>query len=162
MIVRSPRSIRELPVLDFRERLQRSVIVADGAMGSMIARAIPNEMPAAVARSLLEVNVANPEIVHSIHLSYLAAGAEIIETNTFGASRTRLERLGLGDQAGRILSEAVKIAREARDASGRVAWVAGSISPLDADWLLDANPDPEAQAREFAVQADQLLARGAD
>jgi homocysteine S-methyltransferase len=149
-------------VLELQERLQRGVIVADGAMGSMIARAFPNEMPVAVARTLLEVNLTNPEIVHSIHLSYLAAGAEIIETNTFGASHSRLERLGLGDQSARILFEAVKIAREARDASGRLAWVAGSISPLDADWLLDVNPDVETQIREFATQAELLLARGAD
>lgn len=147
---------------ELQERLQRAHIVADGAMGSMIARAFPNEMPVAVARTLLEVNLTNPEIVHSIHLSYLAAGAEIIETNTFGASHSRLERLGLGDQAARILFEAVKIAREARDASGRLAWIAGSISPLDADWVLDANPDLETQRREFATQAELLLARGAD
>lgn len=149
-------------MLDLVERIQRGVVVADGAMGSMIARAFPNEMPVALARTLLEVNLTNPEIVHSIHLSYLAAGAEIIETNTFGASHSRLERLGLGDQASRILFEAVKIAREARDSSGRVAWVAGSISPLDADWLLDVDPDPDTQMREFATQAELLLARGAD
>jgi homocysteine S-methyltransferase len=116
----------------------------------------------ALARTLLQVNLQNPELVHSIHLSYLAAGAEIIETNTFGASRARLERLGLGDGAPRILSEAVKIAREARESSGRLAWIAGSISPLDSDWLLDENPSEAVQEHEFATQAEVLLARGAD
>ena len=123
------------------ERLQHGVLVADGAMGSMIARSFPDEKPLALARTLLEVNLTNPEIVHGIHLGYIAAGAEVIETNTFGASRARLERLGLGDQARAVVSEAVKIARQARDAGGRPVWIAGSIGPLDADWMLDTNPD---------------------
>src|SRR5262245_46794220 len=110
-------------------------------MGSMIARAFLHEKPGALARRLLAVNLNEPEVVHNIHLQYIAAGADVIETNTFGASRTRLERLGLGDLATRIASEAVKVAREARDASGRNVIIAGSVSPLDADWMLDTNPD---------------------
>ena len=123
------------------ERLTRDVLIADGAMGSMIARALPEEKPAALARTLLEVNLTNPEIVHDVHLQYIAAGADLIETNTFGASQARLDRLGLGELAAKIVSEAVKIAREARDASGRAVTIAGAVSPLDADWILDTNPD---------------------
>jgi homocysteine S-methyltransferase len=152
----------ESSVNDLRDRLAKGVVVADGAMGSMIARAFSREMPVALAHTLLDVNLSHPEIVHSIHLAYLGAGAEVIETNTFGASRSRLERLGLGNVAERVVSEAVKIARQAREASGRVAWIAGSISPLDADWLLDVNPDAATQGREFEVQADLLLDRGVD
>src|SRR5262245_1196013 len=147
---------------DLVQRFQRGVLVADGAMGSMLARAFEHEKPAALARRLLDVNLTSPESVHAIHLAYIAAGADVIETNTFGASRARLERLGLGDVASRIVSEAVKIAREARDAGGREVAIAGSISPLDADWMLDENPDAAAQAREFEEQAALLLERGAD
>ena len=146
----------------FVERLSRDTIVADGAMGSMVARNLTAEKPAALARDLLEVNLAHPEVVQSIHLAYIEAGAQLIETNTFGASRTRLERLGLGDLASRILSEGVKIAREARQASGRSVFVAGSIGPLDADWMLEANPDAAAQAAEFISQVEILLDRGVD
>lgn len=146
----------------FVERLAQAVQVADGAMGSMIARQFSQEIPAALGRSLLEINLTHPEIVHAIHLSYITAGATIVETNTFGASHTRLDRLGLGDQAAHIVSEAVKIARGAREASGRDVWIAGSIGPLDADWMLDTNPDAEAQRREFEGQASLLLERGAD
>ena len=131
-------------------------------MGSMIARALPREMPGALARTLLEINLTNPEIVHDIYLQYIAAGADLIETNTFGASHARLERLGLGDAAPRILSAAVKIAREARDAGGRPVAIGGSISPLDADWILEVNPSAAAQSREFEIQAAALLDRGAD
>ena len=144
------------------DRMTRGILVADGAMGSMIARAFAHEKPLALARTLLEVNLKNPEVVHSIHLSYIAAGADVIETNTFGSSRSRLDRLGLGDSAVRVVSEAVKIAREARDAGGRPVSIAGSISPLDADWILDVNPDTATQAREFEAQAELLLDRGAD
>jgi homocysteine S-methyltransferase len=153
---------RETRLSQLVERLTHGVVVADGAMGSMIARAFPHEKPVALARTLLEVNLMQPEVVHSIHLSYIGVGSEIIETNTFGASHARLERLGLGDVATRIVSEAVKIAREARDASGRPVWIAGSISPLDADWILDVNPDAAEQARQFEMQAELLLERGTD
>jgi homocysteine S-methyltransferase len=147
---------------DLVQRFQRDVLVADGAMGSMLARAFEHEKPAALARRLLDVNLTSPESVHAIHLAYIAAGADVIETNTFGASRARLERLGLGDVASRIVSEAVKIARDARDAGGRAVAIAGSISPLDADWMLDEDPDAAAQGREFEEQAALLLERGAD
>ncbi len=146
----------------FVERLQSGTLVADGAMGSMVARSLNAEKPAALARNLLEVNLTHPEVVQSIHLAYIEAGAHLIETNTFGASRTRLERLGLGDLATRILSEGVKIARDARQASGRPVFVAGSIGPLDADWMLETNPDAQAQAREFISQVEMLLDRGVD
>ncbi len=144
------------------ERLTRDVLVADGAMGSMIARGLPEERPAAIARTLLEVNLTNPEIVHNVHLQYIAAGADLIETNTFGASHARLDRLGLGELAAKIVSEAVKIAREARDASGRAVTIAGAVSPLDADWILDTNPDARAQAYEFEAQTTLLLDRGVE
>ena len=86
----------------------------------------------------------------------------MIITNTFGASRARLERLGLGDDAKRVVSDAVKIARDARDAAGRPTWIAGSIGPLDADWLLDTNPSAAQQRHQFQEQAELLLDRGVD
>ena len=147
---------------DLQTRLASGTLVADGAMGSMIARAFPNEMPVALARTLLAVNLSNPEIVHGIHLGYIGAGADIIETNTFGASHARLERLGLADQAAQVVSEAVKIARGAAESSGRAVVIAGALSPLDADWMLEQNPRPAVQAREFATQVELLLERGVE
>jgi homocysteine S-methyltransferase len=149
-------------LIDLVERLRRDVVVADGAMGSMLARNFAHEKPGALAHRLLDINLTSPESVLGVHLAYIAAGAEIIATNTFGASRARLERLGLGDAAPRIVSAGVKIAREARDAGGRPVWIAGSIAPLDADWLLDENPSAALQEREFELQAELLLERGAD
>ena len=145
---------------DFLDTMHDHVMVADGAMGSMVARSLPRESPAAMANSMLAVNLVHPEVVQSIHLAYMAAGARVIITNTFGASRARLDQLGLGDHAERVVSDAVKIAREARDASGVSAWIAGSISPLDADWLLDTDPSTAQLRRQFQEHKGRCSLRG--
>ena len=146
----------------FVEAIRKHVVVGDGAMGSLVARDLQKESPLAMARSILSANLSHPEIIHSIHLAYIGAGANLITTNSFGASRARLERLGLREHATEVVSAAVKIAREAREASGQPVWIAGSISPLDSDWLLDTNPSLEEQRRQFEEQASVLLERGAD
>jgi len=143
----------------FLQRLQQGVVVADGAMGSLLASHFAGEPPSLLARRILEVNRTDPALVHQIHLRYIAAGAELIETNSFGSSRPRLERLGL-DMS--VVSDAAKIARDARDASGKPVWIGGSISPLDTSWLLDENPSQAEQMRAFAEQVELLIDRGVD
>jgi homocysteine S-methyltransferase len=143
----------------FAERLRTGVVVADGAMGSLVAKNFPGESPTLLARQILEVNHLAPSIVHDVHMQYIAAGAELIETNTFGANRPRLERLGLDIT---VVSEAVAIARGARDASGKPVWIGGSVSPLDAAWLLETDPSPAAIARAFSDQVELLIDRGVD
>ena len=133
----------------FESALQKHVIVGDGAMGSLVARHLQGESPLATGHSILEANLTHPDVVHSIHLGYIGAGAELVTTNTFGASRARLERLGLGEHASDVVSAGVKIARDAREASGHPVWIAGSISPLDPDWLLDTGPSIEQQQLQF-------------
>ncbi len=143
----------------FIERIAKDVLVADGAMGSLVAQRFPGESPGLLARRILEVNLSDPTVVHDVHLQYIAAGAALIETNTFGANRPRLERLGL--DLG-VVSEGVKIARNARDAAGKPVWVGGSVSPLDAAWVLEENPPREAIVRVFTEQVEILLDRGVD
>src|SRR5438067_4851987 len=77
-------------------------------------------------RSLPELNVSHPDLVRSIHRAYLAAGANVIETNTFGASRLRLARFGLDDRAAELNRAGVRMAREAVDRG--TALIAGSVS----------------------------------
>jgi homocysteine S-methyltransferase len=149
-------------VKDFLRAVESGVLVADGATGSVIAQSLPDEAPVAMAHSLLEVNLLHPELVQSIHLGYITAGADVISTNTFGASPARLARLGLAEQAEEILSNAVKIARDARDAGGRPVWIGGSIGPLDTDWVLDKAPSVEERMKQFEEQASILLDRGVD
>ena len=105
------------------------------------------------------MNLTDPALVREIHLRYIAAGAELIETNSFAASRPRLDKLGLDLS---LVSEAAKIARDARDASGKPVWIAGSIGPLDSSWLLEENPSPAEQTRAFAEQIELLIDRGVD
>ena len=96
-------------------------------MGTLLfSRGIPQ-------RAVLDELVSTrPELIGAIHREYLAAGADIIETATFGANRVRLAPYGLGDQAGRFARRGAQLAREARDVAGRDVLVAGSIGPLGA------------------------------
>nr|WP_263364958.1 bifunctional homocysteine S-methyltransferase/methylenetetrahydrofolate reductase [Edaphobacter acidisoli] len=104
-------------------------VLADGAMGTMLyARGV------FINRSYDELNLSQPDTVRAIHAEYLQAGAEIIETNTFGANVFRLEHHGLQDKVRAINVAGVKLAREAvnqlRDKQAAEAFVAGSIGPL--------------------------------
>ena len=110
---------------DVRERLAREVLVCDGAMGTML-----HAGGVSLERSLPELNVSHPELVRAIHRAYLGAGAGIIETNTFGASRFRLARHGLEERVVELNLAGVRVARAARaDAGTPDLLVAGSVGP---------------------------------
>ncbi len=104
--------------------LRDRVLICDGAMGTML-HAAGNSLD----RALTELNLSNPGLVSTIHDSYLSAGADVILTNTFGASRLRLADQGFGDLVGEINQAGARLARRARDAAGRPVFVAGSVSP---------------------------------
>jgi methionine synthase / methylenetetrahydrofolate reductase(NADPH) len=100
------------------------VLVCDGAMGTMLHAA-----GAALDRSLPELNLSDPGLVSTIHESYLSAGADIIQTNTFGANRLWLGDHGFPDKVDEINRAGVRIARAAQDRCDRDVLVAGSVSP---------------------------------
>ena len=100
------------------------VLVCDGAMGTMLQAA-----GVSLDRSLPELSVSRPELVSAIHGAYIAAGSQIIETNTFGACRTRLDRYGLADRVIEINNAGARAARTAVVNSGRDVLVAGSVGP---------------------------------
>jgi methionine synthase / methylenetetrahydrofolate reductase(NADPH) len=136
----------------FLERLAAGPpIVADGGMGAVLASAVPG------LRCPEEANVRAPESVVDVHLGYIRAGAELIETNTFGANRPKLAQHFLEDELERLNSAGVRLAREAREVSGRNVFIAGSIGPLG---------DAELQGGEpsalYAEQARILEGRGVD
>jgi len=130
------------------------VLVADGAMGTMLQRAgLPAGTPPEAW--LLE----NPGPVCDVHRAYLDAGAHLILTCTFGATRPRLERKGYAERVAEINRRAVEIARQA--ANGR-AYVAGDIGPLGL-FLAPLGPLSHEQAVGlFAEQAEALVAAGVD
>src|ERR1700741_4710415 len=105
------------------------LILADGAMGTVLyARGI------FINRCYDELNLSDPSLILSIHEEYLQAGAELIETNTFGANRFRLARHGLGSKVAEINTAGVRLPRTAvnhlREKQAGEAYVAGSIGPL--------------------------------
>src|ERR1700704_4874144 len=108
----------------FLERLATGPpIVADGGMGALIASAVDR------LRSPEEANLKAPDAVLDVHLGYIRAGAELIETNSFGANRAKLAEHFLDDEFEQINNAAVKLAREAREVSGKEVFIAGSIGP---------------------------------
>jgi methionine synthase / methylenetetrahydrofolate reductase(NADPH) len=108
----------------FTDVLGQRLIVCDGAMGTMLHAA-----GCALDRALPEVNLSDPKLVAAIHESYVSAGADVIQTNTFGANRLWLAGHGYPDQVEEINRAAVGIAREMSERSGREVFVAGSVSP---------------------------------
>jgi len=127
----------------FLERLASGPpIVADGGMGALIASAVPR------LRCPEEANLRAPESVLDVHLGYIRAGADLIETNTFGANRSKLAEHFLDDEFEQINSAGVRLAREAREIAGRDVFIAGAMGP-----------DP---GRGYAEQAQLLEGRGAD
>lgn len=107
------------------ERLARGPLLADGAMGTLLfERGVP------FGHCFDEANLSDPARVEAVHRDYLAAGAELIETNTFGANHLRLQAHGLEKDVRLIARQGARVARSAREVSGSPAFVAGSIGPL--------------------------------
>jgi homocysteine S-methyltransferase len=128
-------------------------MLCDGAMGTMLqARGI------AIDRCCDEVNLAQPEMVASVHAEYLRAGAEIVETNTFGANEFRLQRYGLGDRVREINCAGVRIARRCAREAGAEAYVAGAVGPLGVS--LDGKTDLDRGRAAFAEQIVALTEGG--
>jgi methionine synthase / methylenetetrahydrofolate reductase (NADH) len=140
---------------DFNEQLKTSILIADGAMGSMLHDTV------GTVRCFDELNTTEPEAVFRVHQAYIEAGAQIIETNTFGANRFKLAPLGLGDDVQRLNSRGVKIAREARESAAREVLIAGSIGPLGIG-VQARHPEPEQILAVFHEQALALEERGVD
>ena len=112
--------------MDLLDELQTRVLCGDGAMGTMLMEAgIPLE------RCFEELCVSEPDRIEAIHQQYIAAGARVIETNTFGGNAVRLERFGFEGRVTEINRAAARIAAKA--ARGKDVYVAGSIGPLGID-----------------------------
>ena len=136
----------------FSERLASGPpIVGDGGMGTLVSSAV------ARLRCPEEANLRAPESVLSLHLGFIRAGAELIETNTFGANRHKLRTHFLEDEVKAINEAGVKIARDAREVSGRDVFIAGSIGPLGE---IGARRDDREEL--FTEQAELLEGRGVD
>jgi len=139
---------------EFRKKLQSKIVVADGAMGTMLyAKGI------FINRCFDELNLSSPQLVKEIHQEYVRVGAEVVETNTFGGNRVRLGAFGLAEKLRAINEAGVRLAREA---AGERAFVAGAMGPLGTQ-IEPLGPMSYAEARAvFREQADALVAAGVD
>jgi homocysteine S-methyltransferase len=140
--------------VDLLDELQSRLLCGDGAMGTMLLESgVPLE------RCLEELCLSEPDRVSHVHEAYVAAGARVIETNTFGANAVRLDRFGLRERTREINCAAAQLARKA--VKGKDACVAGSVGPLGitADEAQERAID---RAGVFGEQISGLLDGGAD
>src|SRR6202142_2600734 len=140
---------------DFNQRLQQAILVADGAMGSLLYESVGQQ------RNVEELNTTHAEAVFRVHQMYVEAGAKAIETNTFGANRHKLAQHGMGERVAELNHRGVKIAREAREAAKHEVLIAGSIGPLGIIRHMQDMPHEEILAI-FKEQAGALEERGVD
>jgi methionine synthase I (cobalamin-dependent) len=140
---------------NFIERLKQAPVLCDGAMGTLLyARGI------FINRCYDELNLSQPELIRAVHHDYLQAGAEIIETNTFGANSFRLARHSLADRVRDINLAGASVAHEA--AKSFDVWVAGSVGPLGVRIEpLGKTAFEEARAA-FRQQIEALVEGGVD
>ncbi|HYV50858.1 MAG TPA: bifunctional homocysteine S-methyltransferase/methylenetetrahydrofolate reductase [Dongiaceae bacterium] len=134
--------------------LSRQIVVFDGGMGTTLyGHGIP------YSQCFDELNLVRPEVVLEIHAGYVEAGAQVLETNTFGANRYRLAEHNLDQQLVAINRAGVLLARQA---AGDRALVAGSIGPLGKHLIPIGNLEPADAALAYREQAEALVAAGAD
>ena len=140
----------------FRIRLRRRPLLVDGAMGTLLySHGVPQRA------CLDELVLTRPDLISTIHCEYIEAGADVIETNTFGANRFRLAEYGLETLAGRFSRRGAQLAREARETSGKEALIAGSVGPLGPAGRLP-RPHPGIARAAFREQIEGLLEGGVD
>ena len=145
----------------FAEMFADRPVLADGAMGTVLyARGV------FVNRCYDELNLSDPNLILSVHEEYLQAGAEILETNTFGANRYRLTRHGLNGKVEEINAAGVRLARRAverlKEKQAGEAWVAGAVGPLGVRLEPLGKTSLEEAREAFAEQIGLLKKNGVD
>jgi methionine synthase I (cobalamin-dependent)/5,10-methylenetetrahydrofolate reductase len=145
---------------NLRELLEARVLVGDGAVGTLLG-----ERGVGFGHPYARANLSHPHMVSEIHLQYLRAGADVIETNTFAANRFKLENHDLEERVGEVNAEGARLAREAAGTvagTGDRAFVLGAIGPLGRPLAPIGPIGPEAARSVFQEQAEALLVGGAD
>lgn len=148
---------------DIRDLLRERILILDGGMGTMLQRH-------SLSGNSEEFNISHPEIIAGIHSEYVDAGADIITTNSFNASRISQAAYGMQDKAAEFACAAARIARTVADNAPRQVFVAGSIGPTGKSLSLAQDiGDPVARPYSFDDMADAfeeqirgLLEGGAD
>src|SRR2546422_580298 len=141
----------------FDRRLAAGPLLCDGAMGTLLyARGV------SIDACFDVLNVSQAKVVQSVHSEYIAAGADCIETNTFGANRFKLAVHGLASDVHQINLRGVKLARDVRESMGRDVLVLGSMGPLGKYLTPLGSVTLEEARATFREQAEALLEGGVD
>ncbi len=141
----------------FLKRLEQGVVLADGAMGTVLY-----ERGITFDRSFDLLNLQEPALVQSIHRDYIRAGAELIETNTFGASRIRLASHGESQDARRVNRVGAQLARNAREEVGEAVFVAGAMGPLGKPVAPLGTITKDEALEAYVEQVEGLVEGGVD
>ena len=141
-------------MIPFKEALGKKILVCDGAMGTYLYR-----KGIYINHSFDQLNLTKPELVREVHREYISAGADIIETNSFGANRYRLAKFGLDDSVKEINIAAARNA--AYEARGGI-YVAGSVGPLGVEIAPLGKLEPGEAISAFEEQIAALIEGGAD
>ena len=128
------------------DRLLREVLVGDGGMGSLLASRLPR------LRFPEEANLKAREVVLAAHVEFIRAGADVIQTNTYGANAVKLGSHRFEDRVEELNEAGAKIAREAREIAGRDVLIAGSVGPLGTSVEVIGGETP----RGAALYAEQV------
>src|SRR5512142_1170385 len=140
---------------NFLQRIEQAPILCDGAMGTLLyAKGV------FINRCYDELNLSQPDLIRQVHQEYLQAGAEVIETNTFGGNSFRLSRFSCGDKIRDINLAGAQLAREA--AKSFDAYVAGSVGPLGIRIEPLGKTSREEARDAFREQIAALVAGGID
>jgi len=146
-----------MSVNPLQQLLAKQAILADGAMGTMLySTGIPFDA------CFDQLNLTQPELVGSVHRAYLHAGADIIETNSFGANSFKLAGFGLADSVRVINRAAARIAREQREVVGKAALIAGAVGPTGTSLGPFGRQSQEKVRASFREQISALYEAGVD
>jgi homocysteine S-methyltransferase len=142
---------------DLLERLSKEVILADGAMGTML-----HSRGVSFDKCFDELNLTNPAAVAEVHREYIESGAQLILTNTFGANRFKLSKHGLEEKTAEINKAGVELAKRIVASSYKDVLVAGDVGPLGVRIAPFGRVQPEQARAAFAGQIEALCEAGAD
>lgn len=141
----------------FLTELSKRPLLADGGIGTLLY-----SRGASPEASFEHLNLDRQEFVQQVHIDYINAGADVIETNSFSGNKFRLQTYGLDDQVWKINVWAAKIARNAREVAGQPAFVAGSVGPTGKLFAPIGDVSKEDVSKAFEEQMEALLAGGVD
>lgn len=136
--------------MDIKKELQKRILVLDGAMGTAIQKYNLNSDDYLDKKGCNEIlNITRPDIIKDIHLKYIEAGADIIETNSFNCNKISLNEYGFSERAYEIAKRSAELAKEVTTTSEKKIYIAGSIGPTNKTLTIPSGKNPYDRDLEF-------------